>query len=88
MSLSDFWSGKRLIRQAGGRAHNAGPRDAKGQRGTLFPHVVSDFSLIDAIESGIVKVPRVPVTDDQMRGEQGIACRELLLRVGPESQPM
>jgi len=34
--------------------------------GTLFPWVVSDFSLIDAIESGIVKVPRVPVSDDQM----------------------
>ncbi len=31
--------------------------------GTLFPWVVSDFSLIDAIESGIVKVPRVPVQD-------------------------
>jgi len=38
--------------------------------GTLFPWVVSDFSLIDAIESGVVKVPRVPVTDDQMRGDQ------------------
>ncbi|MPZ69743.1 MAG: restriction endonuclease subunit R [Actinobacteria bacterium] len=37
--------------------------------GTLFPWVVSDFSLIDAIESGIVKVPRVPVEDDSMRGE-------------------
>jgi len=35
-----------------------------------FPWVVSDFSLIDAIESGIVKVPRVPVADDQMAGEQ------------------
>lgn len=32
--------------------------------GTLFPWVVSDFSLIDAIESGIVKVPRVPVQDN------------------------
>jgi type III restriction enzyme len=32
--------------------------------GTLFPWVVSDFSLIDAIESGIVKVPRVPVADN------------------------
>ena len=31
--------------------------------GVLFPWVVSDFSLIDAIESGIVKVPRVPVDD-------------------------
>lgn len=37
--------------------------------GTLFPWVVSDFSLIDAIESGIVKVPRVPVSDDSMTGE-------------------
>ena len=36
--------------------------------GTLFPWVVSDFSLIDAIESGIVKVPRVPVSDDSMVG--------------------
>src|SRR5579872_6884032 len=32
--------------------------------GTLFPWVVSDFSLIDAIESGIVKVPRVPIQDN------------------------
>ena len=38
--------------------------------GTLFPWVVSDFSLIDAIESGIVKVPRVPVADDSMTGEK------------------
>lgn len=37
--------------------------------GTLFPWVVSDFSLIDAIESGIVKVPRVPVADDAMTGQ-------------------
>ena len=34
--------------------------------GTLFPWVVSDFSLIDAIESGIVKIPRVPVADNSM----------------------
>ncbi len=34
--------------------------------GTLFPWVVSDFSLIDAIESGIVKAPRVPVSDNTM----------------------
>ena len=34
------------------------------QEGTLFPWVVSDFSLMDAIESGIVKLPRVPVTDN------------------------
>lgn len=39
------------------------------KEGTLFPWVVSDFSLIDAIESGIVKIPRVPVSDDSMKGE-------------------
>lgn len=32
--------------------------------GYIFPWTVSDFSLMDAIESGIVKVPRVPVDDD------------------------
>lgn len=37
--------------------------------GLLFPWVVSDFSLIDAIESGIVKVPRVPVADNAMDGD-------------------
>ncbi len=36
--------------------------------GTLFGWVVSDFSLIDAIESGIVKVPRVPITDNSVTG--------------------
>ncbi len=37
--------------------------------GTLFGWVVSDFSLIDAIESGIVKIPRVPVKDNSMIDE-------------------
>jgi type III restriction enzyme len=32
--------------------------------GRLFPWVVSDFALIDAIEAGLVKVPRVPVSDN------------------------
>ncbi len=36
--------------------------------GTLFPWVVSDFALIDAIEAGIVKVPRVPVADNRGGG--------------------
>lgn len=34
--------------------------------GTLFPWVVSDFSLMDAIECGIVKIPRVPVSDNSL----------------------
>lgn len=48
--------------------------------GTLFPWVVSDFSLIDAIESGIVKVPRVPIADDSMTGDQP-TYRDLWLRI-------
>jgi type III restriction enzyme len=48
--------------------------------GTLFPWVVSDFSLIDAIEAGIVKVPRVPVSDNSMIGEQP-TYRDLWLRI-------
>lgn len=48
--------------------------------GTLFPWVVSDFSLIDAIECGIVKVPRVPVADDQMQGDQP-TYRDIWLRI-------
>ncbi len=48
--------------------------------GTLFPWVVSDFSLIDAIEAGIVKVPRVPVIDDSMTGEQP-TYRDLWVRI-------
>jgi type III restriction enzyme len=48
--------------------------------GTLFPWVLSDFSLIDAIEAGIVKVPRVPVADDSMTGEQP-TYRDLWLRI-------
>jgi type III restriction enzyme len=48
--------------------------------GTLFPWVASDFSLVDAIESGIVKVPRVPVADNSMTGEQP-TYRDLWLRI-------
>ncbi len=48
--------------------------------GTLFPWVVSDFSLIDAIESGIVKVPRVPVADNSMAGNMP-TYRELWYRI-------
>jgi len=37
--------------------------------GTLFPWTMSDFSLMDAIESGIVKLPRVPVADNIPGGD-------------------
>lgn len=32
--------------------------------GTLFPWTACDFSLMDAIECGIVKLPRVPIADN------------------------
>lgn len=34
---------------------------------TPFPWVVSDFGLVDAIESGLVKIPRVPVASNTGR---------------------
>ncbi len=37
--------------------------------GTLFPWTMSDFSLMDAIECGIVKLPRVPVADNVPSGD-------------------
>jgi type III restriction enzyme len=40
--------------------------------GTLFPWTVSDFSLMDAIECGIVKLPRVPVAENIPGGEMPI----------------
>ena len=50
--------------------------------GTLFPWTVSDFSLMDAIECGIVKLPRVPVEDDA--AEQVPMYRNLWKNVGPD----
>lgn len=37
--------------------------------GSLFGWVVSDFGLLEAIECGIVKVPRLPTLDDRVQGE-------------------
>ena len=37
--------------------------------GTLFPWTMCDFSLMDAIECGIVKLPRVPVADNIPGGD-------------------
>ena len=44
--------------------------------GTLFPWTMSDFSLMDAIECGIVKLPRVPVAQN-IPGEEMPMFREL-----------
>jgi type III restriction enzyme len=39
------------------------------REGSLFGWVMSDFSLMDAIECGIVKLPRVPVMDNVTGGD-------------------
>ncbi len=44
--------------------------------GTLFPWTMSDFSLMDAIECGIVKLPRVPVAEN-IPGEEMPKYRDL-----------
>lgn len=44
--------------------------------GALFPWTMSDFSLMDAIECGIVKLPRVPVAEN-IPGEEMPMFRDL-----------
>jgi type III restriction enzyme len=44
--------------------------------GTLFPWTMSDFSLMDAIECGIVKLPRVPISEN-IPGEELPVFRDL-----------
>lgn len=57
----------RKIRVAGVVDLSATPFFLRGSgyiEGTLFPWTISDFSLMDALECGIVKLPRFPISDD------------------------
>jgi len=51
--------------------------------GTLFPWTMSDFSLMDAIECGIVKLPRVPVAENIPGNEMPI-YRNLWEHIGKD----
>ena len=51
--------------------------------GTLFPWTVSDFSLMDAIECGIVKLPRVPVSNSVNTSTMPV-FRELWKHIGKD----
>lgn len=51
--------------------------------GTLFPWTMSDFSLMDAIESGIVKLPRVPVAEN-IPGNEMPLFRNLWENIRPD----
>ena len=50
--------------------------------GTLFPWTMCDFSLMDAIECGIVKLPRIPAADNVPSNETPI-YRELWKHIRP-----
>lgn len=45
--------------------------------GTLFPWTLCDFSLMDAIECGIVKLPRVPIADNLIKQDEMPTFRNL-----------
>ena len=59
---------------------------------SYFPWVVSDFSLIDAIEAGLVKIPFLPVDDSAQQITEPVLrnlyehCKDLLPRKGQRTQ--
>jgi type III restriction enzyme len=55
------------------------------EEGTLFPWTMSDFSLMDAIECGIVKLPRVPIADNLPNATDDMPkFRELWKHIGKD----
>ena len=55
------------------------------REGTLFPWTMSDFSLMDAIECGIVKLPRVPIADNLPNSADDMPkFRELWKHIGKD----
>jgi type III restriction enzyme len=51
------------------------------QEGTLFPWAIYDFSLLDALECGVVKIPRLPVRADNITKGDEPEFRNLWLHV-------
>lgn len=49
--------------------------------GTLFPWSVFDFSLMDALECGVVKIPRLPTESDTISKDEVPEFRNLWLHV-------
>lgn len=56
------------------------------REGTLFPWVMSDFSLMDAIECGIVKLPRVPIADNAIAGKDDMPKLRVLWEAMKEAK--
>lgn len=51
------------------------------QEGTMFPWTVYDFSLLDALECGVVKIPRLPIESDTVSIDDVPEFRNLWQRV-------
>lgn len=51
------------------------------KEGTLFPWTVFDFSLLDALECGVVKIPRLPVESDNITPDEEPEFRNLWLHI-------
>lgn len=58
------------------------PSGSENTSETLFPWIVSDFGLNDAIESGLVKTPRIVIRDDVLPDAQ--TYRSRLYHLYPE----
>ena len=65
------------------------PSGKKSSDEALFDRIVSDFGLNDAIESGLVKTPRVVVRDDALPDAKTYRSRlyHILQRPGSEGRP-
>ena len=89
-SAALWFSALAALRDEGrlGRVHDfsATPmfiRTAASARSEMFPWVVSDFPLMDGIESGLVKIPRVPVDDDS--DDREVVWRNLYRNTNPKT---
>lgn len=60
------------------------PSGHRSDEEALFKWIVSDFGLNDAIESGLVKTPLVPVRDDSRRRDGGLRSRLFHIYYDPE----
>ncbi|MCC7117655.1 MAG: DEAD/DEAH box helicase family protein [Anaerolineales bacterium] len=54
------------------------------EEGTLFPWTVSDFSLLDALECGVVKIPRLPVESNTIKQTEMPEFRNLWAHISDD----
>ena len=57
-----------------------------GMKSELFPWTVSDYALIDAIEAGLTKIPKVPVKDNVSDGKDGMPRYRNIFEYLPKSK--